>query len=54
MKSIYKDILSSVTNKIIDTTVYRSGTLNSNMVNSKYHLIRSFFEIFARFLSPDV
>ena len=29
---------------------YRSGTLNSNMVNSKFHLIRSFFEIFARFL----
>ena len=29
---------------------YRSGTVNSNMVNSKFHLIRSFFEIFARFL----
>ena len=29
---------------------YRSGTLNSNTVNSKFHLIRSFFEIFARFL----
>ena len=29
---------------------YRSGTVNSNTVNSKFHLIRSFFEIFARFL----
>ena len=28
---------------------YRSGTLNSNTVNSKFHLIRSFFQIFARF-----
>ena len=33
---------------------YRSGTLNSNTVNSKFHLIRSFFEIFARFLSFHV
>ena len=23
---------------------YRSGTVNSNTVNSKFHLIRSFFE----------
>ena len=30
--------------------IYRSGTVNSNTVNSKFHLIRSFFEIFARFL----
>ena len=29
---------------------YRSGTVNSNTVNSKFHLIRSLFEIFARFL----
>ena len=29
---------------------YRSGTVNSNTVNSKFHLIRSFCEIFARFL----
>ena len=29
---------------------YRSGTVNSNTVNSKFHLIRSFFEIFATFL----
>ena len=30
--------------------VYRSGTVNLNTVNSKFHLIQSFFEIFARFL----
>ena len=35
-------------------TIYRSATLNSNTVNSKYHLIQSFFEIFARFLSLHV
>ena len=35
-------------------SMYRSGTLNSNTVNSKFHLIRSFFEIFARFLSFHV
>ena len=29
-------------------------TVNSNMANLKFHLIRSFFEIFARFLSFDV
>ena len=34
--------------------IYRSGMVNSNMVNSKFHLIRSFFEIFARFLSFHV
>ena len=33
---------------------YKPGTLNSNMVKSKFHLIRSFFEIFARFLSFHV
>ena len=33
---------------------YRLGMVNSNMVNSKFHLIRSFFEIFARFLSFHV
>ena len=25
-------------------SIYRSGTLNSNTVNSKFHLIRSFFK----------
>ena len=34
--------------------LYRSGTLNSNTVNSKFHLIRSFFEILARILSFHV
>ena len=34
--------------------LYRSGTLNSNTVNSKFRLIRSFFEIFARSLSFHV
>ena len=29
---------------------YRSGTLNSNTVNSKFHLIQNFFEILARIL----
>ena len=29
---------------------YRSGTVNLNTVNLKFHLIRSFCEIFARFL----
>ena len=29
-----------------NNTVYRSGTVNSNMVNSKFHLIRSYCEIF--------
>ena len=33
---------------------YRSGTVNSNTVNSKFHLIRSFCEIFARFMSFHV
>ena len=40
--------------KSIVLLLYRSGTLNSNTVNSKFHLIRSFFEIFARFLSFHV
>ena len=26
--------------------IYRSGTVNSNTVNSKFHLIRSYWEIF--------
>ena len=40
---------------LADVTIhYRSGTVNSNTVNSKFHLIRSFCEIFARFLSFHV
>ena len=34
----------------IDFYCYRSGTLNSNRVNSKLHFIQSFCEIFTRFL----
>ena len=30
--------------------VYKLGTVNLNTVNSKFHLIRSFFEIVATFL----
>ena len=33
---------------------YRSGTVNSNTVNSRFHLIRSFFDFLARFLSFHV
>ena len=33
---------------------YRSRTVNSNTVNSKFHLIQSFFEILARILSFHV
>ena len=44
-------------NKYLDTftvSSYRSGTVNSNTVNSKFHLIRSFFETLARILSFHV
>ena len=37
-----------------DTTPPPSGTVNSNTVNSKFHLIRSFFEILAGILSFHV
>ena len=32
----------------------RSGMVNSNMVNSKFHLIQRFFDFLARFLSFHV
>ena len=35
-------------------TIYRSGTVNSNTVNSKFHLIRSCCKYLARFLSFHV
>ena len=39
--------LKSVANKSVTTGYkYRSGTVNSNTVNSKFHLIRSYCEIF--------
>ena len=31
----------------MDNTLYRSGTVNLNTVNSKFHLIRSYCEIFS-------
>ena len=37
-----------------DACSYRSGTVNSNTVNSKFHLIRSCCEYLARFLSFHV
>ena len=37
-----------------DNNKYRSGTVNSNTVNSKFHLIRSCCEYLARFLSFHV
>ena len=36
------------------TKCYRSGTVNSNTVNSKFHLIRSYCEYLARILSFHV
>ena len=32
--------------KQLQTFNYKSGTVNSNTVNSKFHLIRSYYEIF--------
>ena len=46
--------VGSISQVDVYSLIYRSGTLNSNTVNSKFHLIRSFFEIFARFLSFHV
>ena len=47
---IYENIYRSILRSSGSHFKYRSGTVNSNTVNSKFHLIRSFFEIFARFL----
>ena len=46
--------LNARTKSVKFNRYYRSGTLNSNTVNSKFHLIRSFFEILARILSFHV
>ena len=50
------ELLEALVKKMSTTesTQYRSGTVNSNTVNSKFHLIQSFCEIFARFLSFHV
>ena len=47
-------VLMKGSNKYNDLWQYRSGTVNSNMVNWNIHLIQSFFEIFDRFLSFHV
>ena len=47
-------LLTVILCKAESHTWYRSGMVNSNTVNSKFHLIRSFCEIFARFLSFHV
>ena len=48
------DITHLMQNLAVEVSItqylYTSGTVNSNTVNSKFHLIRSFCEIFARFL----
>ena len=60
MRGIFPSVLSDVMPVYVGylsvplPMVYRSGTLNSNTVNLKFHLIRSFFEIFARLLSFHV
>ena len=51
--TIFKKNTCSVI-RMVERLIYRSGTVNPNTVNSKFHLIRSFFEIFARFLSFHV
>ena len=50
------DLLRKITKLNVVTQIhyYRSGTLNSNTVNSKFHLIRSFFKILTRILSFHV
>ena len=40
--------------RLIAVMYYRSGMVNSNTVNSKFHLIQSLFEILARILSFHV
>ena len=47
-------VLSSDNTNYKNDIQYRSGTVNSNTVNSKFHLIRSCCEYLARFLSFHV
>ena len=47
-------IMVQMYNIYSEKIIYRSDTVNSNTVNSKFHLIRSFFDISARFLSFHV
>ena len=53
-KKLPQNTRDKLLRKIAKKNSYRSGTVNSNMVNSKFHLIRSSCEIFARFLSFHV
>ena len=46
IKDIYLFIHLGKINVYKFFNTYRSGTVNSNMVNSKFHLIRSYCEIF--------
>ena len=39
---------------LVEISKYRSGMVNSNTVNSKFHLIRSYCEYLARILSFHV
>ena len=55
MKNIRIDV--SDTKALMDTMeecLHRSGMVNSNTVNSKFHLIQSFYEYLARMLSFHV
>ena len=59
LSSFQPDFTSTISSKTIGNkdgykVYYRSGTVYSNMVNSKFHLIQSFFEIFTKFLSFHV
>ena len=50
----YFELSGNSNYKIHCNSNYRSDTANSNTVNSKFHLIRSLSEDFARFLSFHV
>ena len=54
LKGTLNDHLSHIAASVIINCIYRSGTVNSNTITSKFHLIRTCFEIFARFLSFHV
>ena len=49
-----KNTVDMLTDGILGKCKYRSGTVNSNTVNSKFHLIRSYCEYLARILSFHV
>ena len=51
LQALYKPLYHNQSDHVSN---YRSGTVNSNMVNSKFHLIRSCCQYLARFLSFHV